>query len=66
MKIDVNFEACIGCGLCASLCPDVFQLSDGKANVKSGLSDEKLNQVQSEIENCSKSCPVSAIGFSNR
>ena len=32
MKVELDHEGCIGCGLCVSTCPAVFQLAaDGKA-----------------------------------
>ena len=37
MKVKVNKDACIGCGACASICPDVFELND------EGLSEVKVN-----------------------
>jgi ferredoxin len=53
--VKVNKEKCIGCGLCASLCSDVFSMgSDGKAKVKA---QKKIPCVKEAIE----SCPVSAI-----
>ncbi len=53
--IKINKEKCIGCGLCASLCPQVFVLgSDGKAKVKV---QKKIPCVKEAIE----SCPVNAI-----
>lgn len=51
----VNKETCIGCGLCASICEEVFEMtSDGKAKVKA---DKNLPCVKEAIE----SCPVDAI-----
>lgn len=48
-------EKCIGCGLCASLCEEVFAMGkDGKAYAKA---QKKLPCVKEAIE----SCPVSAI-----
>ena len=28
MKVKVNRDACIGCGACAAICPDVFEIDD--------------------------------------
>ncbi len=53
VKIDEN--QCIGCGLCVSLCDEVFQMKDNnKASVKA---QKKLPCVKEAID----SCPVSAI-----
>lgn len=53
VKVDQN--KCIGCGMCAGMCPETFIMNhDGKAEV-----------VKDEITDCAKnaaeSCPVSAI-----
>ena len=55
-KITIDEELCTGCGLCASSCPDVFEMQDdNKVRVKgAGSGDCDLNQVASE-------CPVEAI-----
>ncbi len=51
----VNKEKCIGCGLCVSICGEVFELgSDGKACVKA---QKKLPCVKEAAD----SCPVGAI-----
>ena len=53
--ISINKEACIGCGLCASICEEVFEMSnDNKAKVKS---QKKLPCIKEAID----SCPVDAI-----
>jgi ferredoxin len=52
VKIDKN--RCIGCGTCASICPQVFELKGDKANVKA---QKNLPCVKDAIE----SCPVNAI-----
>jgi ferredoxin len=53
-KVDKN--KCIGCGLCASICPAVFEMGkDGKSTVKDPKS--KLPCVKEAAE----SCPVQAI-----
>jgi len=53
--VKVNKDKCIGCGLCASTCSEVFKMGkDGKAMVKA---QKKLPCVKTAIEDC----PVSAI-----
>ena len=53
VKVDEN--KCIGCGLCASICEEVFKIgSDGKAKVKA---QKNLPCVKEALD----SCPVDAI-----
>lgn len=53
--INVDKDKCIGCGLCAGLCPDKFQMDlDGKAVA---ISQEADNCATNAAENC----PVNAI-----
>lgn len=55
----VNKEKCIGCGLCVSICPDVFELKeDNKSQVKDGADLEKNKKCADEAV---QSCPVEAI-----
>ena len=37
MYANVNRKACIQCGLCPSICPEVFSLSDGEPARAGGL-----------------------------
>ena len=53
--VKIDKEKCIGCGLCASVCEEVFKMNeDGKSEV---ISDKKLPCVKEAID----SCPVEAI-----
>ncbi len=59
MKVKVNSDACIGCGACVSISPDVFELNDD------GLSQAKVNEVQEDkkqdVMDAKDSCPTGAI-----
>jgi len=56
----VDKDKCIGCGLCTSICPDVFELGDdGKSHVKNPKTCEKSNCCKEAAD----SCPVQAISL---
>ena len=58
MKFRVN-EDCIGCGLCVSLCPGVFEMTDtGTAHAAKG---EILQKAVDTALEARDSCPVGAI-----
>lgn len=54
MKYYVN-ENCIECGLCESVCPDVFSLSD--EGVAVAISEDALESAAEAMNDC----PVGAI-----
>lgn len=57
MNAKVDKDTCIGCGLCPSICPDVFEMDDdGKAVAKS-VPEGK----EDEAKDAESSCPVNAI-----
>lgn len=60
MKAIVDVDTCTGCGLCASMCPDVFELSGDVAEVKV---DEIPEDVIESAEDTADSCPVDAISI---
>lgn len=58
MKAIVNKDTCIGCGLCISTVPEVFEVNaDGKAEACGHTTDENRAAVQEAID----ACPVQAI-----
>ncbi|MDD2891276.1 MAG: ferredoxin [bacterium] len=57
MRIGIDKETCTGCGVCESLCPDVFQIQeDEKAHV---INLEACNE--SNCKEAADSCPTQAI-----
>jgi len=58
MKFHVN-ENCIGCGLCASTCPEVFTLTD--EGVAHAIEDEVSGSTVDAAKEAAENCPVSAI-----
>jgi len=58
MNVKINEEACIGCGTCAAICPDAFEMNDeAKAFVKEG----DLSAFTDKIDESKDACPVQAI-----
>ena len=58
MKYYVN-ENCIGCGLCESVCPEVFSLSD--EGVAVAISEDVPEDALESAAEAKSDCPVSAI-----
>jgi ferredoxin len=56
--VKVNRKKCIGCGMCQSLCPEVFELEEGKARVKDNVDVKKYKDC---IEKAKENCPMQAI-----
>ncbi|MCD6547006.1 MAG: ferredoxin [Nanoarchaeota archaeon] len=65
-KIIHEREKCVGCGFCASICPEHWEMSDdGKSTLKGS---KKVNDhYEKEVEDvgcneeAAKHCPVNAI-----
>jgi len=57
MKPKVDKKKCIGCGLCVSVCPAVFVMKDGKADVKDSNTSKPCAKEAKE------NCPVKAISI---
>ena len=62
-KFNVNQNACIGCGACTAICPDVFSIND------EGLAEADNNNInESNIDDAKdamEGCPTSAIENKN-
>lgn len=65
MTAQVNREACIRCGLCASLCPAVFSF-DGETAAQATTGEITGQQEQLAARTAADSCPTAAIAISDR
>ena len=61
MKVIVDADTCIGCGVCEGVCPKVFEMSS------EDLAVVKVDEVPAELaEACrdaAEQCPVEAISI---
>jgi ferredoxin len=59
MKATIDREGCIGCGMCADTCPEVFRMA------YDGLAEVYVNPIPATSENTAMEaqdgCPVSVI-----
>jgi ferredoxin len=68
MKVTIDREGCIGCGVCQAMCPDVFKLiEDGKSSIVEGHRKGSLGEGEVEtdlvacVEGARDLCPVCVI-----
>jgi ferredoxin len=59
MKASIDKSGCISCGVCVSICPEVFRMADdGFAEVYVDVIPESSEESAKEARD---SCPVSVI-----
>lgn len=59
MQTRIDQDTCIGCGLCPSIAPDVYEMGDsGKAHE---ISEDVPEGMESMAQEAADSCPVNAI-----
>lgn len=60
MRVIVDKDTCIGCGLCCTTCEEVFRLDEnGKSEVYGEVNEQNKDDVEAAVEGC----PVSAISW---
>lgn len=59
MKVSVLKDACIGCGACQAIAPDVFELEDD--GLACANSDNLSEENKDDVIDASESCPTGAI-----
>lgn len=59
MKGFVDKDTCVGCGLCPTICSEIFEMDDdGKAKASENEIADKLVESAKDAE---EQCPVEAI-----
>lgn len=58
IEIKIDISKCVGCGMCMNLCPEVFELKNGRSSVKKNANLEKNKDC---IKEAISHCPVQAI-----
>lgn len=59
MKAKVDRDTCIGCGVCPSVCPAVFEMDD--ENLARVIVDTVPADAEDDAKDAEESCPVDAI-----
>ncbi|SES85668.1 ferredoxin [[Clostridium] polysaccharolyticum] len=59
MKTSVDQDTCISCGVCVSMCPDVYQFNDDEKSEP--IVEEIPEELQDDAITARDSCPVDAI-----
>jgi len=57
MRVIIDADLCTGCSLCEQTVPEVFEIVDGVAVVKTSMLVDNEEAVKEAAENC----PVDAI-----
>ena len=58
MKVRVDVELCTGCGPCADVCPEVFEIRDDLSVV---LMPAVPPEHQDAVREAAEACPTGAI-----
>ena len=56
-RIMIDDSLCTGCGLCASSCPDAFEIGDDN------IARFKAQSITGNVKEVAEQCPVSAINI---
>ena len=63
MEAKVDRDACIGCGLCAEICPEVFEMDDEQIAIV--IENPVPQDAEDEALDAEEQCPTDAISIEN-
>lgn len=58
MKVSIDQEVCINCGICADACPEIFEMGDEITQV---IVDDVPSDQEDCVRQAEEDCPVDAI-----
>ena len=64
MKVSIDKGACIMCGSCVAICPEVFEMKDdGSVDVKDSYKGVDIvdKNLQAKVKEAAAACPATAI-----
>jgi ferredoxin len=59
MKVTIDKELCIDCGVCESLVPEVFSVNDEGFTVV--IMEDVPEELQDDVREAAEECPTEAI-----
>lgn len=65
MKVRVDFDLCVGSGMCTTYVPQLFVLDDARGKVVL-LSGDVPTDLEEAVEDAEACCPVEAIKVDRR
>lgn len=61
MKAMIDRDACIGCELCVSICPEVYEMDDEQ--IATVIADPVPDDAEEGAQEAADSCPTDAISI---